>query len=65
MPESFFCKVAGINEETLGQVFSCEFCEISKNSFFIEHLRVTASEKTSKTSYVRSMYILCPGGIAQ
>ena len=24
--------------ETLAQVFSCEFCEISKNNFFIEHL---------------------------
>ena len=24
------------------QVFSCEFCEISKNIFFTEHLRVTA-----------------------
>ena len=23
-----------IQEETLAQVFSCEFCEISKNTFF-------------------------------
>ena len=30
------------NKETLVQVFSCEFCEISKNSFFTEHLRVAA-----------------------
>ena len=30
----FFNKVA----ETLAQVFSCEFCEIFKNTFFIEHL---------------------------
>ena len=30
-------------KETLAQVFSCEFCEISKNSFSIEHLRTTAS----------------------
>ena len=33
----FFNKVAGLTrketEETLGQVFSCEFCEISKNTF--------------------------------
>ena len=29
---------------TLAQVFSCEFCKISKNTFFIEHLRATASE---------------------
>ena len=27
-----------IKKETLEQMFSCEFCEISKNTFFIEHL---------------------------
>ena len=27
-----------IKKETLAHVFSCEFCEISKNSFFTEHL---------------------------
>ena len=32
-----------IKKETLALVFSCEFCEISKNSFFTEHLRTTAS----------------------
>ena len=32
-----------IKKETLAQVFSCEFCEISKNTFFAEHLRKTAS----------------------
>ena len=26
-------------EETLAQVFSYEFCEISKSTFFTEHLR--------------------------
>ena len=30
-------------KETLAQVFSCDFCEISKNPFFIEHLGTTAS----------------------
>ena len=29
---------------TLTQVFSCEFCETSKNTFLIEHLRATASD---------------------
>ena len=29
--------------ETLVQTFSCEFCEIFKNTYFIKHLRVTAS----------------------
>ena len=26
-----------IKKETLAQVFPCEFCEISKNTFFTEH----------------------------
>ena len=33
MPED--CKF--IKKETLAQVFSCKFCEIFKNIFFIEH----------------------------
>ena len=39
--ECFFNKVAGlqacnfIKKETVAQVFSCEFCEIFKNTFFI------------------------------
>ena len=33
-----------IKKETLAQVFSCEFCEISKNTFFTEHLWTNASE---------------------
>ena len=32
-----------IKKETLAQVFSCEFFEISKNIFFTEHLWTTAS----------------------
>ena len=28
----------------MAQTFSCKFCEISKNTFFTEHLRATASE---------------------
>ena len=31
-----------IVKETLEQVFSCEFCEISKNTFFTEHVWATA-----------------------
>ena len=36
------CK-KGCKKETLAQVFSCEFSKISKNTFFTEHLRTTAS----------------------
>ena len=32
-----------IKKETLAEEFSCEFCEIFKNTFFTEHLWVTAS----------------------
>ena len=45
----FFNKVAGLDGMQLylkrvsGTVFSCEFCEISKNTFFTGHLRTTAS----------------------
>ena len=28
-----------IKKQTLAQLFSCEFCEIPKNTFFIEYLR--------------------------
>ena len=33
------------NKETLAQVFSCEFCEISKNTFSYRTPLVAASEK--------------------
>ena len=32
-----------IKKQTLAQVFSCTFCEIFKNTFFTEYLRVTTS----------------------
>ena len=36
-----------IKKEALTQMFSCEFCEISKNTFFTEHLWVTASRQVT------------------
>ena len=47
MLKFFLNKVASLNfvkKETLAQVFSCEVCEVSKNTFFTEHLRATASD---------------------
>ena len=32
-----------IKKETLVEVFSCEFCEIFKNTFFTEHPSTTTS----------------------
>ena len=43
-PEVIFKK------QTLAQVFSCEFCEMFKNTFFTEHFRVTASGAYAKMS---------------
>ena len=44
VPASFLNKVAGLSKkETLAQVFSREFSEISKNTFFTEHLLAIAS----------------------
>ena len=40
-----------IKKETLAQVFSCEFCEISKNSFSTEHIQATASEFLQKDEF--------------
>ena len=37
-----------IKKEALTQVFSSEFCEISKNNFFTDNLWVTASELYTK-----------------
>ena len=40
----FFNKIAGLGKkETLTQVFFCEFCEISKNTFFYRTPLVAAS----------------------
>ena len=45
VPESLCCPAGKfIKKGTLAQVFSCEFCEIFKNTFFTEHLWTTASD---------------------
>ena len=48
MLESLFNKVSGgacnfIEKGTLVHVFSCEFCEIIRNTFFMERLWETAT----------------------
>ena len=44
--DSFLIKLQACNfikKEALVEVFSCEFCEISKNTFSTEHLQTIAS----------------------
>ena len=58
----FLNKVTGLwpatllKKETLAQVFSCEFYEISKNTFFTEHLWTTASVWCFRTSRLWIFY---------
>ena len=44
MPEAYNF----VKKETLAQVFSCEFCEISKNALFTERLWMPASKYLRK-----------------
>ena len=51
-----------IKKETLPQVFSCEFCKISKSAFFTEDLWTTASDfykNSSQFIVVASFYRAC------
>ena len=67
MPETLFNKVAGLlgrqlmpetllKKDTLAQVFSYKFYEISKNTFFTEHLWTTVS-------HVNMMMLICINSI--
>ena len=44
-----------IKKEALAQVFSCEYCEIFRNTFFIEHLWVTACKLNQRTSLIHQI----------
>ena len=41
-----------IKKETLAQVFSYEFCQISKNTFFTKHLWTTVSFPMNPLKYL-------------
>ena len=47
-----------INKDTLAHMFSCKYCEIFKNIYFMEHLQKSASEFTFQNDYteVRSIF---------
>ena len=45
MSESLYCRLPGskfIKKEAVAQVFSCKFCEVFKNAYFVKHLRPVA-----------------------
>ena len=37
-------------------MFSCEFCQIFKNTFFTEHLRMTASDTEIIGYYIKQIH---------
>ena len=45
-------------KETLAQLLSCKFCEILRNSFFIEHLQTTVSSAGDKFSSILSVNLI-------
>ena len=47
-----------IKEETLAQVFSCEFCEVSKNTFFHITPLVAVSERRY-SAWITWIYLHC------
>ena len=62
----FFNKVAVLQpatlfkKETLAQVFSCEFCEISKNIFFYRTAPVAASEVFKNSFFIEHLrWLFC------
>ena len=54
----FLIKLQTLEQVTLAQVFSCEFCEIFKNTFFTEHFWTTASKKGLLEEYLEHCEIL-------
>ena len=47
---SGFFRLVALLKETPTKFFSCEYCEISTNSYFEEHLRTTTSVICNKNS---------------
>ena len=45
-----------IKNEALAQMFSCEFCEICENIFYIEHLGTTDPELKKESTQRRLQY---------
>ena len=47
-----------IKKETLAQVFSSEFCKISKNTFLTEYLWATASEIIKQIFWIQQVILV-------
>ena len=57
LKEKVFLEISQNSQEnTCAQVFSCEFCKISKSTSFTEHLWVTASDLTRILPTLEELY---------
>ena len=52
--ENTFTRIFFLIKVPASQVFSCEFCEIFKNTCFTEHLRTTASDFLPSIQLIRA-----------
>ena len=58
MPESLFSITwQAFKKETLAQMFYCEFCEISKNTFFYRTPPVALSEDNTIQSSISVYFV--------
>ena len=46
-----------IKKETLTEVFSCECCEIYKNTYFEKHLQTAASEEENSYQVLLAVFL--------
>ena len=62
---SFLIKfqASGFKKETLTQVFSCEFCEISTNTFFTEHLHSVHWGINPALKNTNPLFLTKPGAV--
>ena len=50
--QRFSIKKPTLLKKTPAEMFSCEYCKISNNTCFEEHLRTTASENNNKKRFL-------------
>ena len=64
MPSKHYTQCNFIKKDSLAQVFSCQFYDTFKNTFFTEHLWVTASVNfTVKELCLPIFHLLTPSEI--
>ena len=59
MPETLFNKVAGLRPKACNFIKKkSRFCEISKNTYFTEHIQTTASANTNLQNLIAVIFAM-------